>query len=241
MNNYAILYLGELQRLKKYNILSASLFVAALWIGVIYFSEIQDLTTIFPLVVFIDATSMAILLIGATMFFEREEGALKTLFISPINRSEYIWAKISAGISSNLLTLFIIYGYARFFRELDLSFLGLVGAVILISGFHSLVGFLLSFRSKTFTHLLMSMFVYFLALALPVVLDLLGLIESEIIKNLLYLLPTKAAQLLLIGTAGMGETWEIFFSAGYLLVLGGILYVFVVKNFSDFAARESGA
>ncbi len=241
MSNYPTLYLGELQRLRKYNILSASLFVAALWIGVIYFSEIQELTTIFPLLVFIDATSMAILLIGATMFFERDEGALKTLLISPITITEYIWAKISAGVSSNLLTLLILYGYARFFRELDLSFLGLVGAVILISGFHSLVGFLLSFRAKTFTHLLMNMFVYFLALALPVVLDLLGMIESDLISNLLYLLPTKAAQLLLVGTAGLSETWEILFSATYLVVLGGILYWFIIRKFSDFAAKESGA
>ncbi len=241
MNNLPTLYLGELMRLRKYNILSASLFVAILWVGVIYFSEIQELSTIFPLLVFIDATSMAILLIGATMFFEREEGALKTLFISPITRSEYIWAKVSAGISSNLLTLLIIYTYARFFRELDLSFLGLVGAVILISGFHSLVGFLLSYRSRTFTDLLMSMFIYFLALALPVVLDLLGMIESKFLSNLLYLLPTKAAQVLLVGTAGVGETWEIIFSAAYLLILGGILYWFVIKRFTDFAARESGA
>jgi len=240
MSNFPVLFLGEWQRLRRYHILTASLIVALLWIGVLYFSDIQDLSTIFPLLVFIDATSMAIILIGATMFFEREEGALKTLFISPINRSEYVLAKTTAGLSSNLLTLYLLFAYATIFRELDLNFPGLVLAVILISGFHSLVGFLLTYRSRTFTDLLMGMFVYFLGLALPVVLDMIGLIDSQIISNLLYLLPTKAAYLLLVGTAGLAETWEIVFSALYLIILGGLLYGQVIRKFYDFAARESG-
>ncbi len=83
MNNFTALLSGELQRMKKYNILIAGLFVAFIWIGVLYFTNIDDITSMVPLLIFIDATSMSMLLVGVTMFYEKQEGTIKTLLVSP--------------------------------------------------------------------------------------------------------------------------------------------------------------
>lgn len=240
MSNIKVLLMGEMQRMQKYNIFSASLLVAVLWMGVLYLTDLQDISTMFPLLIFIDATSMALLLIGVTMFFEKQEGTLKSLLVSPISKGEYILAKSSANITSNLLTLFLLYAYARIFKTLDVSLLAMLGAVILISLFHSLVGFYLTFGVRDFTHLLMAMMKYFFFLMLPVVLDFLGLIPGEIVEYLLYILPTKASMTILLAGAGIGETWEILFSTVYMIIITAILFSVVYRKFDDFAVRESG-
>lgn len=240
MNNYVPLLQGEIQRMKKYNIFNASFLVALLWIGVLHFTDLNDISSIFPLLLFMDATSMAIILIGVTMMFEKEEGSLKSLLVSPIQKKEYILAKTASNLTSNVLTFVLLYLYAMFFKELHLHVLWLFGAVVLISFFHSMVGFLLSYSSKTFTQLLMGMMKYFFLLMLPVLLEWLDLLTGPLLSNLLYLLPTKASMTLLLSSAGGMESWEVLFSVFYLLLLSLLLFTVVVRRFDEYAAKESG-
>ncbi|MFO8060513.1 MAG: ABC transporter permease subunit [Bacillota bacterium] len=240
MSSFAVLFAGELQRMVRYSIIGASLLVAVLWIAVLHFSEVQDVGIILPLLLFVDAVSMAILLIGVTIFFEKQEGTLKTLLVSPVDKSEYILAKTCANISSNIMTLVILYGYAVLFRQIHLSFVALLGAVVLIAFFHSLIGFYLSYYAAGFTDLLMGMFKYLLVLMLPVLFEGIGLITNEILTKLMYLLPTKSAHILLYASSGEIELWEIVFSAAYLIVASAVLLTVVLRRFDEFAARESG-
>lgn len=240
MDNYLYLLQGEILRMKKYNILAASLVVAALWIGVLYFTDLQEIDTIFPLLLFIDVTSMAIVLIGATMIFEKEEGALKAMLVTPITKIEYILAKTSSNLMSNLLTFILLYLYARTFKALDLNPLWLLGAVLVVGFFHSMLGFILSYYSKTFTDLLMGMMKYFFLMMLPVLFELLGLITNQFFLNLFYLLPTKASMILLLSPTGTMERWEILLSLMYLLALSWILFYLSIKKFDSYAVRESG-
>ncbi len=240
MTNFMVLLKGELQRMQKYNILAASLFVSALWIGVLYFIDIEDVTSIFPLLIFLDATSIAIIMIGASMFFEKQEGALKSLLISPINKGEYILSKAIANIISSIISLLILYLYAWYFKELSVNLATLIGAVVLVSFFHSLIGFVVTFYSKDFTDMLIGMMKYFLVLMIPVLFEWLGLIASELVTNLLYLLPTKASMIVLTASSGAPEVWESVFSALYLITISVILYIVVLRKFDEFAVKESG-
>ncbi|EEG78719.1 fluoroquinolone export ABC transporter permease subunit [Dethiobacter alkaliphilus] len=240
MNSIAILMAGEMQRLKKYNILTASFTVALLWIGVLALTEIQDLSMILPLVLFLDATSMAMVLIGVTMFYEKEEGTIKTLLVSPINKVEYILAKTATNIFSNLITLALVYAYARIFREISINLAMLAAAVILISFFHSLVGFVLTYSSRDFTSLLVGMVKYTVVLMVPVILEQVGLIADETVSNLLLALPTKASMVMLNAAAHTPELWELLLAIGYLVAASAILFVYVVRRFDEYAVKESG-
>ncbi len=240
MTNFTALLRGELQRLIKYGIIGASLVVAMVWLTALHFTDIADLTAMFSLVLFIDAVSMSILLIGVTIFFEKGEGSLKSLLISPVTHLEHILAKTSGNITSNVLTLVVLYSWAWYFREIQLGFAALLGAVILVALFHSLVGFLLTFYSKTFTDLLINMMKYVFVLMIPVLFDQIGLIQNELISTLLYAIPTKASMTVLTASAGGLQTWEIWFSVVYLLVGSGILLRVVLNRFEEFAVRESG-
>lgn len=240
MHNLLVLLAGELDRAKKYYILSASLLVSVIWIGVLQLTEIKDVTFIFPLLVFVDATSMATLLIGVTMFFEKQEGSIKTLLVSPITNMEYILAKTLANIILNIIGLVLLYVYARLFKDISISVLGLLGAVTLVSFFHSLVGFLLTYRSREFTDLLMGMLKYLFVLTIPVFLEHVGLVTNPTVKGLLFVLPTKASMVLLNATTGGTEFWQIAVSVSYLAIGSALLYSIVLKGFDDFAAKESG-
>jgi fluoroquinolone transport system permease protein len=235
-----VLFIGELQRMKKYNIFAASFVLSLIWIGVLQFTEIKDVSGIFPLLIFIDVTSMAMLMIGVTMFFEKQEGVMKTLLVSPISKGEYIIGKTVANILSNIITLMILYFYAKLFKEIYVNIILLFGFVILIAFFHSMIGFILTYYSKDFTELLIGMIKYSFILMIPVLLEQVGLIKNELIKKLFYMLPTKASLLLLQSCVGRIKNWEIVFSTLYLIIISILLYFFVHKKFDEFAIKESG-
>lgn len=241
MNNFLVLLTGEVQRLIKYNIFTANILVSFIWIGVLHFAKVQDVTDILPLLIFLDVTSMSILLIGVTMFFEKQEGTIKTLLVSPINKNDYVISKTFGNIASNVVALLIIYVYAVIFREVNVNIVALLGAVALVSFLHSLIGFLITYGAKDFTGVLMGMMKYAFILMIPVLLDEIGLITNELLRNLIYIVPTKAAMILMQSSAGGIESWEILISLTYLIVLSGIMYFLVYKKFDEFAVKESGA
>ena len=240
MSNFQVLFLGELQRMRKYNIFTGSIVISLLWVAMLHFTEVQDVGFIFPLLLFIDATSMAILLVGVTIFYEKQENTLKTLMVSPINKSEYILAKTCANIITNLEALVILYIYARIFKEINLNILGFSIAVILVSFLHSLIGFLLTYASRDFTELLMGMIKYTFLLMIPPLLEQVGLIRNQLYSRLLYILPTKASLLILNASVSVVETWEIYYSITYIIFLSALLYIQVARKFTDFAIKESG-
>ena len=240
MNNFLTLLFGELQRMKKYNIFTAAILVDLLWIGVLYFAKVEDITSLIPIIVYIDATAMSMVLVGATLFYEKQEGTIRTLLVSPISKSDYILAKIFANITSNLITLLLIYAYGKIFKEVNLNLLGLIGSVVLIAFFHSLVGFLLTFNTKDFTEMLMDMMKYTFIFSIPVLLEQMGLIKNEIVDKILFIAPTKSAAVLLEATAGGVELWRSLFALIYLVAASFLLYYVVWKKFDEFQVKEGG-
>ncbi len=240
MNNFKTLFAGELQRMQKYHIITASIVVAFFWIGALHLLETGDVSYLFSMIVFFDVVSMSIVMAGVTIFFEKQEGVLKSLFVSPIDKTEFISSKILGNLTSNFITIILVFLYAQIFREISISLIGLVGAVLLIGLFHALVGFLIIYKSRDFTELLVGMLLYFLVLMIPVMLEIFELITSRIFSNLLFLTPTKTSSVLLEGIIGQADLWELIISVVYLSVGSVILGYFVLKGFKDFAARESG-
>lgn len=240
MNNFMNLLLGELHRMKKYKIMTASFVAALIWIGVLYFTDIKDVSDIFPVLIFVDATAMSMLMIGVTMFFEKQEGVLKSLLVSPINKAEFILSKTFANILSNVITLLVLYAYAKLFKEIHINLTGLILSVILIAVFHSLIGYLLTYYSKDFTSMLVAMFKYTIVLTIPVILEQIGVLNIDLISKILYVIPTKSSMLLLQATIGNAKTWETILSIAYMSITTILLYFVVSKKFDEYAIKESG-
>lgn len=235
-----VLLLGELKRVVEYKIAAASTVVALIWIGVIYLTEAPDLTFIFPLLLFLDSTSMAILMVGVTIFFEKQEGSLRAILVTPISKTDYLLTKILVTILASVLTLILLYIYTLIFKPVNLNIFALLGAVILVALFHSLVGFILSYYSKDFTSLLMNMFTYMLVFMVPTMLEHVNLLGHDLIVKLLYLAPTKAAIILLYASTGTISSSDLLYALLYLAIGSALLFIYTLKLFDSFAAREGG-
>lgn len=241
MSNFMTLTVGELQRMNKYQILPASLFVALFWIGFLYFVDDILINQLFAILIFTDASVMSIILVGAMMFFEKQEGTFRTLMVSPIRKSDYIFSKAVSIVLSNLLTVVILFAFAYWIKGVELSLIGFVGAVGLVGFFHALLGFWMSFYAKDFTSLIMRSSLYMIVLVLPVILVELQVIQMKWFDYLLFIIPTQASMNLLNAAAGMPqETWETWFSGGYLLTFTVIIFFITMKKFDVFAQKEGG-
>ena len=241
MRAFVPLLTGEIQRLARYKVWGASVLVSLIWVLTLYLADVADVSPIFVVLLFFDATLMSMLLVGVTMFFEKQEGTIKSLLVSPIERREYVGAKTLGNSLLNVQTLVILYAYAWAFRAIDLNVGVLLAAVIVVGFFHALLGFVLMYRSRDFTDLLTGVLVYSFVLTIPVVLDQVGLIQHRVLEGLMYLLPTKASMTLISAASESFPAWEMVYAAGYLLVGSGVLFFWVLKGFDAFAVRESGA
>lgn len=240
MPNFLVLLFGEFKRVVEYKIAAASIVVALIWIGVLYLTEAPDITFIFPLLLFLDSTSMAILMVGVTIFFEKQEGSLRAILVTPISKNDYLLTKILVTVLASVLTLILLYIYTVIFKPVNLNFFALLGAVILVALFHSLVGFILSYYSKDFTSLLMNMFTYMLVFMVPTMLEHINLLEHDLITKLLYLAPTKAAITLLYASTGTISSGDLLYALLYLSIGSVLLFIYTLKQFDSFAAREGG-
>lgn len=240
MSKFTTLVKGELLRLMRYNLFFASFFVSAIWVGILHFVDVENVTMFIPQLVFIDVTTMAMLLVGVTFIYERDEGTMRSMLTSPISKSEYLLAKMISNIIPSILSLTIMYIYSWLFKVIDINYFLLLGGVILIAFFHSLIGLLLTYYSKDFTDLVMTIMKVFLAFLLPVIFDEFNIITNDIFRKLVYILPTKSALMILMGTTGGIKPWEITISLIYMVLGSIILYYLVWKNFDTYALKESG-
>ena len=98
MARLGILVQGELDRLKKYNLFTATTVVLLLWVGMTWLLEAEEIAAFVPLILLMDSTAMTVALVGATLFYEKKEHTLNSILVTPVREAEYILAKIIVSI-----------------------------------------------------------------------------------------------------------------------------------------------
>ncbi|MFA5576134.1 MAG: ABC transporter permease [Tissierellaceae bacterium] len=238
MTKFYALVRGELLRLKRYNLFAASLLVSGLWVAILHLVNIDDVSEIVPQLIFLDVTTMAVLLIGVTFIYEREEGTIRTLLVSPVSKSEYLLAKLLSHIIPSIISFTIMFIYSKIFKSIDINYLYMLGSLILVALFHSLVGLLLTYFSKNFTDLVMGIMKLFFVMVVPVILDQFNIVNNALFKRLVYIIPTKSALMLIMGPTGMVGERDLFISIAYIITASLILYYLIWKKFDSYALRE---
>ncbi len=240
MNELWKLVKGDQIRLLRYGITYASLATSVLWIAAIQLLGVERIDTYFPLFIFVDVTMMSFLLIGVAMMFEKQENALKTMLVTPINKHHYLMSKIITTIIASLITLFLLGTYGIIFRGLTINFLGITGAVILASFVFSCLGVLFTYRSRDFTILLMWVMAMFFGFGIPTIFQMLGIITADWFKYVQYINPTQAVYTLLNSAVITVNQGDLLISFGYLFLLSAVLYYFAARNFVQYSMKEFG-
>jgi fluoroquinolone transport system permease protein len=241
-NRLLLLIQGELSRLHKYNFTSISIFVAFIWGVVLFFVDIDMLSSLLPMVLMLDATMMAVMYVGAVMYFEKNESTISTLLVTPISNAELILSKVISYTLHNMLSAILLIGVFVVFKDVEINYLLIFSGVIITTAFFTVAGIVLSFFQKDFTGMLVQIMVLSFALFIPSLLLMFGVIEGEIWETVMMFNPIQAAQELIGGGFKIYEfTFNYYFSLGYLLIGGVLLYRFyALPKFQDYAVKQSG-
>ncbi len=247
-----ILIKGELVRLNKYGVFSISILVAFIWGVVLFLVSDNILGTMLPFVLFLDATMMSVMYIGAEMHFEKSESTISTMLVTPVTNNELVLSKILANLIHNLTSSLLIIGVffaagkLDFINEIGFSLLLVILGIVIATATFTVTGLVLSYYQKDFTDMLVNMFAMVIFLMIPSVLLLFGVIEGEIWENVMLANPLQAAQNIISGgfynQAGEIDLgYEYYVSLGYMFFGGIFMFFFVaIPKFQDYAVRQSG-
>jgi fluoroquinolone transport system permease protein len=235
MSNLISLIKGEIIRLYKYKILVIGVVVSLIWVIIIGFSDAVTAKELVPLLIFMDAAMMSIILHASSFYLEKQEGTIKTLLVTPIRLSEIMIAKAVAALFMGLISAVIVVISGVMFHKIDIDILLLFIYIILIVISHTAIGFTITLYSKDFGAMIVNYALFALVALVPSLLYAINIIPSEY-SNLMLISPSHAGQMLLNSTIRNVETAVVIISIIYLLSLTAILYRFIIyKKFKKYA------
>jgi hypothetical protein len=223
MNNFLKLLQGEIQRLIKYRIVFFGLLVSLIWIVILAITSKAEAEMLFPILVVADTGMMSIVLLGASFFFEKQEGAIKTLLVSPVSVWQVIVAKVFASILTGVISTCLVTLFAFVFHGITVN-LGLILVYTILSVLgHTAIGYVIILTSRDFMSFLMKYMGIVLLFVTPLLLVPLGLLPGNWIY-LGMLSPMYAADVLFASLFEPVEALQMAIAAVWLFVLGAALY-----------------
>lgn len=217
MNALVNLLKLDIKLLVKYNLLTVSLFLAAVYIAVFKIFSINHYYPLISATVFSDPAMMGFIFIGVMVLYEKGQHTLQAISVCPVKFGYYIWSK---AIAMTLMALPICFGIIFSAYGFSFNYLAFILAVILTSLLFALLGFIGVAHVQTFNQYIIVIPLFFMPAIIPL-LDLFGLWFHP----LFYLIPTQASLLLFRATFEKISLSEWIYALGYLGIwLGGAQY-----------------
>ena len=236
MNRFLKLVRGELVRLQKNKILPVSAIVSLLWIFVIVFSSAEEMLSLLPMLLVLDAGMLGIIYLAASFYLEKQEGSLKSLFVAPVSGTEILLARIAASLITGLFSGALLVLAFHFVHKQDVNVLWLFISLVIIVFSHSLLGFAIILNCRDFAQMLGIYAAYALLFFLPTVLFLLEIIPGDW-EAILLLSPTHSSLILARKAFMDAELAHVLGALVFLLALGAGLYFYVQKKFKAHAVQ----
>ncbi len=239
MHNFLNLFKGEMQRMIKYKILQISFVVTLLWLVIMFLIGADYVGDFVPLFIFMDASMMTVLLVGANLFFEKQENTLKTMLITPSSYYAILASKFIASVYLALQSAILISLFAYILFDVSVNFPLLVLFVVVITFAHTAIGFTFTVFVREFTGLLAFMIFYMFLFAFPSIFYFLG-IFGDAFEYILMFSPTHGSLLMIDYAYGVEVSWYLLLIANtYLVMLGiGLIHFVVSPKYVETAVRE---
>jgi len=229
MNNFLRLLKGELHRLIKYRIVFFGILVSAIWVAILVLIAREEAEALFPVLVVADTGMMSIVLLGASFFFEKQEGSIKTLLVAPVTVWQIIGAKVLASISTGVVSTVMIVAASFLVHGITVNLPLIIVYTVLAVFAHTAVGYLIILWSRDFMGFLIKYMGVVLAFLVPLILAPLGLLEDGWIY-LGMVSPMYATEILIGSLFETVEPLRLAAAAVWLFVLGAVLYPVLVYN-----------
>lgn len=205
----------------KYGLYVAGFVVTAMWTSLLYFLPAHSLQYAIPLVLFGDLAIVGYLFIGAMMFFEKGQGSIEAVIITPLREREYILSKMISILVYVLGSTLLMVGFLSLLRAFDVNFLMLLLSAVVISLFFTELGFYFTSKFKSFTDFLLPTSMMLIVLSVPLI-DFFGFTGQSPVRYVFYLWPTYGQMKLLQAAFGNASLADILYGLVYnaLCIIG---------------------
>lgn len=192
-------------------------------------------------------TAMILLVGGSTLLyvlglitFEKEEGILNAVIVSPLHTYEYLLSKVLTLTALATLESVIIVGGAALLicspqGLLPFSIPLLLTGIVTIGILYTLIGIIVMVRYDRLTDALVPA----LAIAIPLQLPFLYFL-GWLAHPLFLIVPTSAPTVLMWGAFRPLALWEWVYAVGYTLLLTIGLSAWAYRSFRDYVIMKAG-
>lgn len=222
------LYLGEMKRMISYKILPVSLATSLIWIGLFALLSKPEAQRFAPLLLYMDAGIMSLLLAGAFHHLERTDGTAKTMMVLPVSTLQIISAKALAAATLGLISALVVSLALYFLHGIVLRYVFLALVISFAAMAHSAIGLAIALKSRDFTGTLGGVMLFILLLFVPAILLEVGVIPKAF-AWLIMLSPSAAStEALNYAARTAADAPKAAAGLGYLTLLSCLLYRFGV-------------
>jgi len=231
------LYKGEIHRLFKYKIIFFGFLVSIIWIIIVALSDQTTAQALVPTLIVMDAGMMSIILLAASFFFEKQEGTIKTLFVTPVPLSWILLAKVASAMTSGILSMLLVAGSAWIVHGIATNLLLMGIYVLFIVAGNTAIGYVFILSSKDFLSMLVKLSMVLILFYIPSMLVPLGIIPKRL-EFIALISPVYSGSFLIESLYSDLPTAQIVFAIVYLGVVSTTIYPFVVyKKYQKVAVQ----
>ena len=195
---------------------------------------------IVPVLMLIVVGGTTMLYVAAMIIFERDEGTLNALIVSPLRTSEYLWSKIITLTALATLESIVMIGGAMLIMKwshpvawpnIPLLLVGVIGIGVI----YTLIGIILIVRYEKITDFLLPMATIAVVLQLPF-LHFLGLV----VHPLFLVIPTSAPTMLMQGAYIPLTPGQWIYATAYTTALILLLAAWAFRAFDKHIVAKAG-
>ncbi len=170
MSRLKKLFFGEMKRLVSYKILPVSVGTSVIWVVVFALMSEMEALRFAPMLLYMDAGLMSLLLAGAFHHLERTDGTARTMMVLPVTLGEIILSKAMAAAALGLLSAVVVSVSLYFLHGIVFRFVWLAVAVLSAAMAHGALGLAVALKSRDFSATLGGVMAAFIMLFVPVIL-----------------------------------------------------------------------
>jgi fluoroquinolone transport system permease protein len=199
-----------------------------------------ELGVTIPVTMLLVVGGSTLLYVAGLIIFEKDEGTLNALIVSPLRTSEYLWSKIITLTTLATLEAVVMVGGAMLIMSrgseltmpnIPILLLGIVAMGVL----YTLTGIILIVRYQQITDFLVPVLVIALVLQAPFV-HFMGIIEHPAFL----IIPTSAPTMLMQGAFVQLTTWEWVYALTYTVALIIGLTIWAYRAFNTHIILKVG-
>lgn len=216
----------------RYYFYHAYAFLTLFYIFLLYLMPESIASFAIVLIIFSDPAVLGFFFTGGLVLFEKRQGTLEALTVTPLAVREYLLSKVASLTGLALLTSVAIV-LAGFGTAVNWPYF-IVG-VALTSIIYVLIGIVAVVRFKSINEYFLTALIYLTFLEVPL-LGLFGIWEHPVF----YLFPAQASIILIRAAFRETAQWQLAYAVPYLMVWSAIAYHLAHRQFKKHIVQGAG-